>query len=190
MRCARTLISTVGTSLFFPNLTSIPPDDADPARRRLAGEPAEAEVLESPVERVEIDGRAYLDLSPAGQIVHETFRARFRTRRDRILPPAVPPGQKQPVHWEDSGQTRSRAEVRRFLEAVTGEVPQVCRCWTFWSSPDLPEETRFRLGSKGIEGIFSDGTYAVKFAVETFAQIDGQRAAVVAARNEWLETRR
>jgi hypothetical protein len=71
---------------------------------------------------------------------------------------------------------------------VTAQVPQVRRCATFWSSPDLPEETRFRLGPKGIEGIFSDGTYTVKFAVETSAQTDGQRAAVVAALNEWLES--
>jgi hypothetical protein len=85
---------------------------------------------------------------------------------------------------------RSRAEVRRFLEALTAEISQVRRCATFWSGPDLPEQTRFRLGSKGIEGIFSNGTYTVKFAVETSAQTDSQRAAVVAALNEWLETSR
>jgi putative CRISPR-associated protein (TIGR02619 family) len=153
----------------------------------LDDEPGEAEVLESLVERVNIDGRDYLALSPAGQIFHETFRERFRTRRDQVLPPAVPPGQKQPIHSEDSGHMRSRAEVHRFLEAVTREVPQVRRCATFWSGPDLSEETRFRLGSKGIEGIFSDGTYTVKFAVDSSAQTDGQRAAVVAALNDWLE---
>ena len=31
-----TLISTVGTSLFFPNLAGLKPDDADPLRARLA----------------------------------------------------------------------------------------------------------------------------------------------------------
>jgi len=156
----------------------------------LEDDPEGAEVLESLVERVEIDGQEYLDLSPAGQIFHETFRERFRTRRDQVLPPAVPPGQKQPIRWEDSGHMRALPEVRHFLESVTAQVPQVRRCRTFWSSPDLPGETRFRLGSKGIEGIFSNGTYTVKFGVETTAQTDGQSAAVVAALNEWLDTTR
>jgi CRISPR-associated protein (Cas_APE2256) len=156
----------------------------------LEDDPEEAEAVESLVERVEIDGREYLELSPAGQIFHETFRERFRTRLDQVLPPAVPPGQKQPIRWEDSGHMRGHPEVRRFLEAVTEQVPQVRRCTTFWSSPDLPEETRFRLGSKGIEGIYSNRTYTVKLRVETSAQTDGQRAAVVAALNEWLDSTR
>jgi hypothetical protein len=39
---------------------------------------------------------------------------------------------------------------------------------------------------KTSEGVFSDGTYAVKFRVETSAQTEGQAAAVAAAFNEWL----
>ena len=45
------------------------------------------EKYESLVERVEIDDCEYLELSPTGQIFHETFRERFRSSRDQILPP-------------------------------------------------------------------------------------------------------
>src|SRR5262249_45389116 len=44
------------------------------------------ERFESLVERIPIDGEEYLELSPAGQIFHETFRERFRSTRDQFLP--------------------------------------------------------------------------------------------------------
>lgn len=145
------------------------------------------EKYESLVERVAIDGSDYLELSPTGQIFHETFRERFRTSRDQVLPPAVPPAQKRPPRLEDAGWAGKHPEVERFMKRVTDEVCQVMQCSTFYYNPDLAERTRFRLGSKGIEGVFSNGTYTVKFIVETTAQTSGQQAAVVAALNEWLD---
>ncbi|MDW8266603.1 MAG: putative CRISPR-associated protein [Gemmataceae bacterium] len=144
------------------------------------------EKYESLVERVEIDGQDYLELSPAGQIFHETFCDRFRTARDLVLPPPVPPTQKRSPRLEDAGWPGKHPEVRHFMERVTYEVPQVVHCATFYFNPALPERTRFRIGSEGIEGIYSNGTYTVKFRVETTANTPGQQAAVVAALNEWL----
>ena len=150
----------------------------------LAGD---AEMLESLVERVEIDGQAWIEMSPTGQIFHETFRERFRSSRDPILPPAVPAAQKKPPHIHDGHVFR---EVRPFLESVTAQVPQVSRCATFYSNLDLAEPTRFRLGAHGIEGVFSNGKATVKFRVEILAQTEGQRAAVIAALNEWWNATR
>ena len=142
------------------------------------------EKYESLVERVEIDGVEYLELTATGQIFHETFRERFRTARDKELPPPAP--RKQPPRLEQAGWPGEHPEVRRFLERVTEEVPAVVQCATFYYNPDLPERTRFRLGSNGVEGVYSPGGYCVKFRVETTAQTPGQQAAVVAALNEWL----
>lgn len=144
------------------------------------------EKYESLVEREEIDGQDYLVLSPTGQIFHETFRERFRTDRDKVLPPLVSPAQKRPPRLEDAGWPGRRPEVERFMRRVTDEVPQVVHCATFYYNPDLPERTRFRLGRDGIEAVYSDGSFTVKFRVETSAQTPGQQAAVVAALNEWL----
>ncbi|HXG11847.1 MAG TPA: putative CRISPR-associated protein [Gemmataceae bacterium] len=142
------------------------------------------EKYESLVERVEIDGQDYLELSPTGQIFHETFRERFRTVRDQVLPP--PALHKRPPRLENAGWSGKHPEVERFMAKVTNEVPQVVHCATFYYSPDLAERTRFRRGRDGIEGIYSDGRFTVKFRVETTAQTPGQQAAVVAALNEWL----
>ena len=60
----------------------------------------------------------------------------------------------------------------------------------YYYNPDLGERTRFRPGAHGIEGIFSDGSYTVKFRIETSAQTTGQQSAVVAALNEWLDSGR
>jgi putative CRISPR-associated protein (TIGR02619 family) len=146
------------------------------------------ERYESLVERVAIDGRDFLELSATGQIFHETFRDRFRSDRDRVLPPPVPPAQKQPPQVEGSGHMPKA--VKPFLQRVTTEVPQVTRCATFYHNPDLPRRTGFRLGREGIEGVLSDGTWCVKFRVDTSAQTPGQQAAVVAALNEWLARQR
>ncbi len=63
---------------------------------------------------------------------------------------------------------------------------EVAQCATFYFNPDLPERSRFRLGSGGVEGIYSDGNFTVKFRVETSAQTLGQQTAVAAVLNEWL----
>ncbi|MBM3215933.1 putative CRISPR-associated protein [Candidatus Poribacteria bacterium] len=142
------------------------------------------ERYESLVERVSIDGVAYLELSPTGQIFHETFRERFRTARDEVLPPTALT--KFDPRIERAGWRGVHPEVEEFMSRVTNEVPQVVQCSTFYYNPDLPSRARFRLGSGGIEGIFSNGTYTVKFRVETTAKTPGQSAAVVAFLNQWL----
>jgi putative CRISPR-associated protein (TIGR02619 family) len=146
------------------------------------------ERYEALVEHEEVDGVGMLALSPTGQIFHETFHQRFQSHRDQILPPAVPPRQKQrPRLKEDEGHLfKYRDEVMRFMQQVTDEVEQVKQCTVFYFNPDLPKRTGFRLGSKGIEGIFSNGSYCVKFSVDTSAVTEGQKAAVKAALNEWL----
>jgi putative CRISPR-associated protein (TIGR02619 family) len=146
------------------------------------------ERYESLVERVKIDGWDYLELSPTGQIFHETFRDRFRSHRDQVLPPPVPPGQKKPpILKSDEGHMLAHADaIKRFLNKVTQEVPQVALCATSYFNPDLPRPSGFRVKGEGIEGTYGGGSWCVKFRVETTAQTAGQRHAVVAALNVWL----
>lgn len=75
------------------------------------------------------------------------------------------------------------------MQAVTDEVPQITGCQTWYFNPDLPARTLFRLGARGIEGVYSDGRYCAKFRVETTAETPDQSLAVVALLNDWLEAR-
>ncbi len=145
------------------------------------------ETYESLVERVPIDGQDYLELSPVGQIFHATFHERFRTDRSQVLPPKAL--QKHPPRLEKSGWPGEHPEVEAFMKRVTDEVDPVVRCETFYFNPDLPQRTRFRCGAQGIEGIYSDRRFTVKFRVESTAETPGQQAAVVASLNEWLSHR-
>jgi putative CRISPR-associated protein (TIGR02619 family) len=155
-------------------------------RAALAGDWDER--YESLVEGTPIDGVEYLELSAAGQIFHDTFRERFRTARDRVLPP--PAAAKRPPKLTDHGVVnRLRAGLTRFLEEVTAAVPAVEGCETTYCNPDLPDATRFRAKGDGVEGVYSDGTATVKFRVDTTAGTAGQRDAVVAALNLWLSAR-
>ncbi|MGA7499671.1 MAG: putative CRISPR-associated protein [Isosphaeraceae bacterium] len=151
--------------------------------------PDDAETIESLVNREEVDGRDYLELSATGQIFHETFRERFRTHRDHVLPPAVPSGQKKPPHFEDSGHMHAVRGLEAFLQKLTDQVPQVARCVTYYSHPSLPRPSRFWVNADGPVGQFSDGKALVKFRVETRATTRGQMAAVAAALNDWLAQR-
>ncbi len=146
------------------------------------------EKYESLVNRIEIDGEEYLELSPTGQIFHETFRERFRSNSDQILPP--PAIEKRPPRLEQAGWPGQHPEVGRFLEQVTAGIPQVVQCATTYYNPDLSERTRFRSWGDRIQGVYSDGRYCVKFVVESSAQTVGQRNAVVAMLNQWLADRR
>jgi hypothetical protein len=155
----------------------------------LEDHPADAETLESLVDRTEIDGQDYIELSPTGQIFHETFRERFRAHRDRLLPPAVPAAEKKPPHFEDSGTMDKVRGLKSFVQAVTDEVPQVARCATFYSNPDLPRPSKFGVAADGVVGQYGDGKGLVKFRVDTRAKTPGEMAAVAAVLNEWLAAR-
>jgi putative CRISPR-associated protein (TIGR02619 family) len=155
----------------------------------LEPEVADSEILESLVERVEVDGVDYLELSATGQIFHETFRERFRSRRDAVLPPPVPAAQRRPPKIGDHGVlNRHRETLTRYFTALMDAVPQVRQCQTSYCHPDLPEPRRFRRKGEGLEGIWSNGTATVKFDLETSASTEGQRDAVLAALNQWLGT--
>jgi putative CRISPR-associated protein (TIGR02619 family) len=142
------------------------------------------EKAESLVNVTDIDGVDYVELSATGEIFHDTFRERFRSHRDRVLPP--PALAKKSPHFEDSGWPGTFPQAVRFVQRVTDEVTFVTRCATHYYNPDLSVHTRFRESRDGIEGVFSDGSRTVKFRVETTSTTDGQKAAAVAMLNEWL----
>lgn len=134
-----------------------------------------------------IDGIDYLELSPTGQIFHETFRERFRTERDQVLPPTAV-RKLAPVLHDHGVINLLQAELQRYLSAVTAALPCVVRCVTTYCHPQLHEPPRFRRKGEDIEGIYTDGTRTIKFRVETTSKTSGQRDAVIAALNEWVLT--
>ena len=147
------------------------------------------ERYESLVEATDIgDGHEYLELSATGQIFHDTFRERFRTGRDQVLPPPAIT-HRSPRLGDHGVINRLKGELTRYFSDLAAGVPQVVGCETTYCNPDLPEPARFRLKGDEVEGIYTDGTATVKFRVDTTANTPGQRAAVVAALNEWLANR-
>ena len=141
------------------------------------------ERLEALVERIEINGKDYLELSPTGQIFHESFKGRFESDRDRVLPSTIPNNQKKPPHLTDHGWGNARHSILSFMQKIIDEYPYVQGCRTHYWNPDLSSPVLFRLKGEEIEGIFSNGTWTVKFIVDTSATTPGQRAACVADLN-------
>ena len=150
------------------------------------------ERFEPLVNRVSTDGQDCLELSATGQIFHETFRSRFQKSKASRLPRAATHNEKEAPKLRKHAYNQARDPIFRFLEKVTEELPYVRYCHSKYWNPDLSESTRFRMSSGEIQGIYSNGSWCVKF--EVFTTIENpeenpdQLLAVVADLNDWLHT--
>ena len=154
------------------------------------------ERFEPLVDRIAIDGVEYLELSTTGQIFHETFLSRFQQSEAASLPRDATDREKERPKLGDHAYEQALGPITRFLDKITDEVPYVRYCHSTDWYPDLPEATRFRQASerqrsgeahKVVQGIYSNGTWCVKFNVVTTADEHDRLSGVVASLNDWLD---
>ncbi len=143
--------------------------------------------MESLVETVDLDGRAFLKLSPTGQLFHESFRSRFERLKETMLPPAStldPPAKKI---LTEHGTGDRPPGLRRYLENIL-RVPYVQRIRTWYYNPDLDRPKVFkrtagtRIGE--VEGWYTEKGALAKFVVHTSASTDDQTLACMADLNQ------
>ena len=149
------------------------------------------ERFEPLVNRVPVEDEDHLELSATGQIFHETFRSRFQESKETNLPRNATSNEKEPPSLGDHGYNNALDPITDFLKKITNELPYVRYCYTTYWNPDLPESTRFRMSGGKIQGIYSNGSWCVKFIVLTTADStatdnDNQLRVVVADLNDWL----
>ena len=146
------------------------------------------ERFEPLVNREKIDGIDCLELSATGQIFHETFRSRFQrsTRPPACRAPATPGEKQDPNLGATTATDRRAAPSCGFCERLTSERPYVRLCHSTYWNPGLSEVNRFRLSGGDVEGIYSNGSWCVKFRVLTTAGEQHDLGVVVADLNEWL----
>lgn len=146
------------------------------------------ERFEPLVNRVPMDGQDCLELSATGQIFHETFRSRFQESKATQLPRDAE--DKESPKLGEHDYKRARDSIFRFLQKITEELPYVRYCHTSFWQENLPESTRFRMSGKEVEGIYSNGSWCVKFKVITTIEDkdSDQLPIVVADLNNWLES--
>ncbi len=154
------------------------------------------ERFEPLINREEIEGTDYLELSATGQIFHETFHSRFQELKPSRLPPDADAIQKQTPDLRKHGYGKAYNPIYDFFQKLTDNKSYVCRCFSTYWNPNLPESNRFRLatdnspdnvGGKSVEGIYSNGTWCVKFKVITTATDIDQLSVIVADLNDWLD---
>ena len=144
------------------------------------------ERFEPLVNRVNVNGTDYLELSATGQIFHETFRSRFQQHKTNSLPRPATSAEKKKPNLGKHGYGQARGPILEFLKKLTDEKPYVRLCHSTYWNPGLPETNRFRLLDGEIQGIYSNGPWCVKFRVLTTAGAHDDLGIVVADLNEWL----
>lgn len=147
------------------------------------------ERFEPLVNRERIDNEDYLSLSATGQIFHETFRSRFQQLKATGLPRAANKSEKEQPKLGNHAYNQAWTSISRFLQEVTNAKSYVRYCHSTYWNPDLSESTRFRLSGNEVQGIYSNGTWCVKFRIVTTAEDENQLQIVVADLNDWLDTR-
>ncbi len=145
------------------------------------------ERFEPLVNRIMIDDVEYLELSATGQIFHETFLSRFQQSEDASLPRDATDREKEKPKLGHHAYQQAREPISRFLDKLTDDVPYIRYCHSTYWNPDLSETTRFRQSSEGVQGIFSNGTWCVKFLVVTTEDKPDRLSSVVASLNDWLD---
>ena len=147
------------------------------------------ERFEPLINRDNIDGKSYLELSATGQIFHETFRTRFQQSKSIRLPRDAMPTERQSPNLGHHGYKQAREPLLRYLRRLSQDRPYIRLCHATYWNPDLPESTRFRSSADEVQGIYSNGSWCVKFRVLTTAGDHDDPSVVVADLNAWLEAR-
>ena len=147
------------------------------------------EHFEPLVNRERIDNEDYLSLSATGQIFHETFRSRFQQLKATGLPRAANKSEKEQPKLGNHAYNQAWTSISRFLQEVTNAKSYVRYCHSTYWNPDLSESTRFRLSGSEVQGIYSNGTWCVKFRVVTTAEDENQLQVVIADLNDWWDTK-
>ena len=145
------------------------------------------ERFEPLVNRERVDGIPCLELSATGQIFHETFRTRRQRSKAVRLPRTATDSERQTPNLANHGYGQPRESIQRYLQRLTEQRRYVRLCHSTYWNPDLPESTRFRCSGGEIEGIYSNGSWCVKFRVLTTAVDQDDLSIVVADLNDWLE---
>ncbi len=150
------------------------------------------ERFEPLVNRVQIDNVEYLELSAIGQIFHETFRTRFRTSGAKRLPRDAKLNEKTRPNLGQHNYGQARRPIEIYLKQLCDARPYIRSCKTTEWNPDLPNKNHFKLTvdkiecTEVIEGIYSNGSWCVKFRVITTAGKRDDLGAILADLNEWI----
>lgn len=163
------------------------------------------ERMEPLVEKESIDGQLLIGLSPVGQIFHERFKQDYAHRLSALLPLAAekkteahlasfetmtlaPCLQTKEPSMSQHGWKNARHPTKKFMQRIVDEAAYVKTCTTHYWNPDLAQPIHFRLTQNQIEGIYSNGSWTVKFYITTTATTDQEKSCAVVDLNQRFAT--
>jgi putative CRISPR-associated protein (TIGR02619 family) len=142
--------------------------------------------LEGLVEVVHIDGRDYAELTATGVAFHRAILQ--RPGADHTLMPrdAKPEEKERPNYKQGEAHVAKQwPKIEPYLEKLTKEIGPVKCCVVNYYNPDLPSRNEFKLAGDCIEGTYSNGTFTVRFEVQSTAELPAEMRAVLESVNKW-----
>lgn len=145
------------------------------------------ERFQSLVDYIAIDGKHLYELTPTGQLFHETFRSRFKFRKKELLPaPSMVVLEDRKITFEDGNHNKHKG-LKRWLEKIIA-VDFVNGIYTHYYNPDLERGNDFRRTKSDsiseLEGYYSNNGALTKFTILTTAKNMQQRNAAIVWLNE------
>ncbi|MBF0259995.1 MAG: putative CRISPR-associated protein [Desulfamplus sp.] len=138
------------------------------------------------VDHNEIDGKYLYDLTPTGLLFHETFRSRFRARKELLPVNSGVPAKEREIKYEDKNENKHKG-LKQYLEKVV-KTPFVSGIYLYYYNRDLEKKNIFRRTSSDsisdIDGWYSNDGAITKFTVKTTAKTLQERDAAIVWLNE------
>ncbi|MBF0230062.1 MAG: putative CRISPR-associated protein [Desulfamplus sp.] len=138
------------------------------------------------VDYIQGDGKYIYELTPTGLLFHETFRSRFKSKKELLPADSQIPIQERKIVYEDKNANKHKG-LPKYLEKIL-KASFVNRIYIYYYNRDLEKQNIFRRTEDDkiseIDGWYSNDGAITKFTVRTTAETLQQRNAAIAWLNE------
>ncbi|MBF0412089.1 MAG: putative CRISPR-associated protein [Desulfamplus sp.] len=138
------------------------------------------------VDHIESDGKHYYDLTPTGLLFHETFRSRFKAKKELLPTESTIAIEDRKIVYEDNNASKHKGLKQHLAKVV--KAPFVSGIYLYYYNRDLEKKNTFRRTSSNsiseIDGWYSNDGAITKFTVKTTAKTIQERDAAIVWLNE------
>ncbi|MBF0390711.1 MAG: putative CRISPR-associated protein [Desulfamplus sp.] len=133
------------------------------------------------VDYIQSDGKYIYELTPTGLLFHETFRSRFKSKKELLPSQSQIAVEEKKIVYEDKNSNKHKG-LQKYLEKIL-KIPFVNSIYIYYYNRDLEKQNIFRRTAQDsvseIDGWYSNDGAITKFTVKTTAKTIQERDAAI-----------